>query len=402
MGTKSKTKTRKPKQAATQNPPVNHPPTPRSCSIKMMEILHHRGEIATHRRHRWQLLSVVSSSLPSALRYDPQHKLLGQFSTRLVTTVEEVDDVDDSPAVKAARALKKKLENSGEHTRPHMPPRRFSMNTMDPKWVTRLEQNVARRSVARYLKQSRAVSSLAAEIPLPPSDARATERRRRRDDRLSGLKRLKELRIQQDEEYAQSLQRQQYEEDTQSILRSQQDAAEDEEKARVAEEMRALLAKRRMRVALKRNYPIPRPRYWVDVNGAPIEIGPAPTKRSSIDPEEKPVVGRKASASKPAAVIDADEAARPVKKPARPSPRDEDKPERTEESSPKIETPQQPKKAAAQTVKTSPKDEGTDFYLKSGILHRRSLNPLTGETLCRILTQGYISARVHIFSLRTH
>ncbi|KAK6966718.1 hypothetical protein R3P38DRAFT_2815838 [Favolaschia claudopus] len=559
MGTKSKTKTRKPKQAATQNPPVNHPPTPEivldqddgdppssreiantssasMAAVRTPPAAHQSSSLPPRppgyavsdplRSASWtppaastpllapsaNRLSVVSSSLPSgtALRSPAQitgsiqHSAGGISKTTTTgshsgsknngshrkTTVEEVDDVDDSPAVKAARALKKKLENSGEHTatEPLGSARHLSTLPISPLLPSRSSESISpivngtrhdvsypaspyaaasilneydgskmgdearakRREEKRraLLKTISRGSSLAAEIPLPPSDARATERRRRRDDRLSGLKRLKELRIQQDEEYArelqsimaaeatqndlqiaESLQRQQYEEDTQSILRSQQDAAEDEEKARVAEEIaratREAAHARRVELELKRkerdaqyeaerermnkeeelSVPLPlkdriilqrwreadlkqrgTTRYrdqgigW-DVNGAPIEIGPAPTKRSSIDPEEKPVVGRKASASKPAAVIDADEAARPVKKPARPSPRDEDKPERTEESSPKIETPQQPKKAAAQTVKTSPKDEGTDFYLKSGTAPKKSEPSNGGDSL---------------------
>ncbi|KAK7042644.1 hypothetical protein R3P38DRAFT_3449049 [Favolaschia claudopus] len=593
MGTKSKTKTRKPKQAATTTP-VNHPPTPEivldhddgdppssreianTSSASMAAVRTppaHQSSSLTPlppgyavsdplRSASWtppaastpllapfaNRLSVVSSSSPLGTALQSPAQITGsvQYSTSGMrkttttgslsssknngshrkTTVEEVDDVDDSPAVKAARALEKKLENSGEHTvsvRSHSSSR--SRKATEPLGSARQPStlpispllpshssesispvvNGTRHDVSypaspyaaasileeydgsemgdearakRRDDKRRALlntiprgSSLAAEIPLPPSDARASESefevrsltsrtarrlrdealareraiyddtsegRRRRDDRLSGLKRLKELRIQQDEEYARELQsimaaeatqndlqiaerlqRQQYEEDTQSILRSQQDAAEDEEKARVAEEIaratREAAHARRVELELKRkerdaqyeaeqervrkeeelSVPLPlkdriilqrwretdlkqrgTTRYrdqgigW-DAKGAPIEIGPAPTKRSSIDPEEKPVVNRKVSASKPAAVTDADEAARPVKKPARPSPGDEDKPEKKEESSRKIET-QQPKKAAAQTVKSSPKDEGTDFYLKSGTAPKKS------------------------------
>ncbi|KAK7038302.1 hypothetical protein R3P38DRAFT_2770581 [Favolaschia claudopus] len=588
MGTKSKTKNRKPRQAAMTTP-VNHPPTPEivldhddgdppssreianTLSASMAAVRTPPANQSSSltplppgyavsdplRSASWtppaastpllapsaNRFSVVSSSLPSGTALQSPAQITGSIQhsagirkntttgsqtgsknngSHRKATVEEVDDVDDSPSVKAARALKKKLENSGEptvSTRSHpssrsrkatepmgsarqpstlpispsfLPSR--SLETVSPvvngtrhdvsypaspyaaasilNEYDRSEMGDEARAKRRddkrraLLKTISRGSSLAAEIPLPPSDVRASESefearsltsrtarrlrdealaheraihddtsegRRRRDDRISGLKRLKELRIQQDEEYArelqsimaaeatqndlqiaENLQRQQYEEDTQSILRSQQDAAEDEEKARVAEEIaratREAAHARRIELELKRkerdaqyeaeqervrkeeelSVPLPlkdriilqrwretdlkqrgTTRYrdqgigW-DANGAPIEIGPAPTKRSSIDPEEKPVVGRKVSASKPAAVTDVDEVARPVKKPARPSSRDENKSEKKEKSSRKIETPQQPKKAAAQTVKTSPKDEGTDFYLKSG------------------------------------
>ncbi|KAK7059554.1 hypothetical protein R3P38DRAFT_3522780 [Favolaschia claudopus] len=319
-------------------------------------------------------------------------------------------------------------------------------------------------------------SSIAAEVPLPSSDiprsdndfdilsltshrvrrmnaeAAARERaihddsseaRRRRADRVAGLERLRQLRIQQDEEYAremerlwaseddrefaESIQRQQYEEETQSVLRSQRDAAEEEEKARVAAEAAAAaqeIAHAALEAARERCLKVdaqaqrvkaefkPEPvsreeddarkphalkdrvilqrlreaelkqfgltRYldqgigW-DEAGAPIEIGPAPNKRNSIDFGEVPSA-KKASVKPSGTAV-----AAPVRdeKPARMVSKNEGKPQKKEEPSERAA----PQRAADLSKKdSSKKDESSDFYLKSRTAPKGATPPEGGDS----------------------